>query len=296
MAVASRTRSPAPLSGQAFYDYVTRRAVAYGLDPNAVLAVASQEGLGGGVGDGGTSFGPWQLHVGGALPPAVWSHGPAYAQAWAWSPAGIDYALRQMAAKGASQESGPSAIETIVSRFERPSNPTAEIIGAEGQYSRSPASFSRTRPDIPGGSAPGGGGGIGGVVSSIGDAVVSPFEGIWRDSVGVISGPADFLRMALWLVEPKTWLRAVEFVAGAGLILLALRGLFLILVERETGMAFSTVEGAAGLLEKRARPKVDTLVPGGQRRHQRRQARAAASEKASRSAKLDEAFGAEIPF
>ena len=40
----------------------------YGVDPAAALAVAAQEGLSGRVGDAGTSFGPFQLHRGGALP------------------------------------------------------------------------------------------------------------------------------------------------------------------------------------------------------------------------------------
>ena len=244
MAVRSRTRTPATLSGQGFYDYVTRRAVSYGLDPTAVLAVASQEGLGGGVGDQGTSFGPWQLHAGGALPRSVWLHGPAYAQAWAWSPAGIDYALRKMAASGASNLSGSSAIETIVSRFERPAKPGPEIIAAEAAYGGPQGPFARTRPDIPGGSAGGGGGGLGAAISGATDAVSDTLEGAWKGSLGVISGPADFLRMALWLVEPKQWLRAVEFVAGAGLMVLSLRALFFLYLERGTGIG-AAVQGLA---------------------------------------------------
>src|ERR1035437_6292292 len=74
------------------------------LDPQAVLAVASSEGLGGGIGDQGTSFGPWQLHIGGAFPSGVVSHGNE--QAWAWSPAGIDYALRHIASVAGGQAGG----------------------------------------------------------------------------------------------------------------------------------------------------------------------------------------------
>jgi hypothetical protein len=107
----------------------------YGLDPMAVLAVAAQEGLGGGVGDNGTSFGPWQMHIGGALPNWVGAKGAAFAQKWAWSPAGIDYALRQMAqvARGLT---GNAAIQAIVTRFERPANPNREVAGAEAAYGR----------------------------------------------------------------------------------------------------------------------------------------------------------------
>ncbi len=104
-----------------------------GLDPGAVLAVASQEGLGGGVGDGGTSFGPFQLHAGGALPAAVWAKGPQFAHQWAWSPAGINYALDRIAgvAKGLT---GIQAINAIVRSFERPAKPDAEVAGAAANY------------------------------------------------------------------------------------------------------------------------------------------------------------------
>jgi cell wall-associated NlpC family hydrolase len=93
------------------------------LDPNAVLAVSAQEGLGGGVGDQGTSFGPFQLHIGGAFPSGVTSKGQE--QAWAWSPAGIDYALRHIASVAGGQ-SGARAVQAIVQRFERPANPSGE--------------------------------------------------------------------------------------------------------------------------------------------------------------------------
>ena len=36
---------------------ITAYAKKYGVDPKAALAVAAQEGMGGGVGDAGTSFG-----------------------------------------------------------------------------------------------------------------------------------------------------------------------------------------------------------------------------------------------
>lgn len=92
------------------------------LDTRAVLAVAAQEGLGGGIGDRGTSFGPFQLHRGGALPASI----PLSAgQAWAWSPAGIDYALSRIASVAGGQ-SGGQAVANIVHRFERPANPGGE--------------------------------------------------------------------------------------------------------------------------------------------------------------------------
>lgn len=115
-----------PVSYTNWGDIIKSGAVHYGLDPLAVLAVANAEGLGGGVGDNGTSFGPFQLHVGGALPRGK-------TQAWAESPAGIDYALRQIArvARGLTAR---QAIEMIVRRFERPADPEGEIARAWTYY------------------------------------------------------------------------------------------------------------------------------------------------------------------
>jgi hypothetical protein len=98
----------------------------YGVDPKAALAVASAEGLGGGVGDGGTSFGPFQLHIGGALPAGK-------DRAWAESAEGIDYAMSRIAgvAKGLT---GQAAVEAIVNKFERPANPTGEVSRAMQAY------------------------------------------------------------------------------------------------------------------------------------------------------------------
>jgi hypothetical protein len=100
----------------------------YGLDPHAVLAVASVEGLSGGVGDSGSSFGAFQLHRGGALPAGK-------GRAWAESPAGIKYAMQRIAsvAKGLK---GEAAIRAIVTKFERPANPAAEIQKALGRYGK----------------------------------------------------------------------------------------------------------------------------------------------------------------
>lgn len=103
------------------------------LDPNAVLAIGGHEGLSGGVGDNGTSFGFAQLHQGGALPAGIGSQGPAAAQQWAWSPSGIDYALSKMA-QVAGGLKGLPAIEAISRRFERPANPEAEIADAAAHY------------------------------------------------------------------------------------------------------------------------------------------------------------------
>jgi hypothetical protein len=46
-------------------EYIRQAAMRRGMDPNVALQVARNEGLGEYVGDGGSSFGPYQLHYGG---------------------------------------------------------------------------------------------------------------------------------------------------------------------------------------------------------------------------------------
>lgn len=112
---------------------IRRSARRYGVDPLAAEAVARQEGglRTGAVGDQGTSYGPFQLHEGGALP-------RGRGAAWANSPAGIDYALRQMSSAGAGGKRGARAIEAIVRGFERPANPEREIARASAAYVKQP--------------------------------------------------------------------------------------------------------------------------------------------------------------
>ena len=92
------------------------------LDPYAVAAVSRVEGGGtfGAVGDKGTSYGPFQLHRGGALPAGKTA-------AWANSQAGVRYAMSQMSRSGAAGKRGLSSINQIVRRFERPADPEAEV-------------------------------------------------------------------------------------------------------------------------------------------------------------------------
>jgi hypothetical protein len=112
---------------QRVWKLIQQGARARGLDPRAVGAVALSEGglRYGAVGDQGSSYGPFQLHRGGALP-------AGRGAAWANSPAGINYALDRMAfARGMK---GRQAISHIVKRFERPADPTSEISRAWQHY------------------------------------------------------------------------------------------------------------------------------------------------------------------
>jgi hypothetical protein len=118
--------------------YIVASAKKYNVDPEAALAVATQEGglnLPAQIGDNGTSFGPFQLHMGGELPSGLTA---ADAQIWANSPAGIDYALRQMAAAGAAGVTGAGAAGVIVRQFERPAKPGPEAARAEARYGSIP--------------------------------------------------------------------------------------------------------------------------------------------------------------
>ena len=98
-------------------------------DPRAVLSVAAQEGLGGGIGDRGTSFGPFQLHVGGAFPAGIQGN----RHQWAWSRPGLLYALNRIKAVAGNRQ-GADAIANIVNRFERPANAQGEIAKALAYY------------------------------------------------------------------------------------------------------------------------------------------------------------------
>jgi cell wall-associated NlpC family hydrolase len=110
--------------------FIAQEARREDLDPRAVLSIAQHEGLSGAVGDNGTSFGPFQLHEGGALPSGIKNP-----QQWAWSKQGIDYALSRMAAAGARGLTGRAAISAISRNFERPADPASEIADAVAHYS-----------------------------------------------------------------------------------------------------------------------------------------------------------------
>lgn len=121
-------------------EYIIRNLAAeYGLDPDAVVAVALGEGglvnREGDIGDlsGGGSYGPFQLYAQGALP-ARFRGNPTLADTWAWSPEGIAYALSRMVQAGARGLRGPAAVETIIRRFERPADPNTSVARALARY------------------------------------------------------------------------------------------------------------------------------------------------------------------
>lgn len=107
------------LTGPQELAYVRQRAVELGDDPNAVVAVGYAEGgFPGAVGDRGTSFGPFQLHQGGALPAGL---SGSSAATWANAKAGLNYALQKITAV-AKGLVGMQAVDAIVTGFEKPAD------------------------------------------------------------------------------------------------------------------------------------------------------------------------------
>lgn len=110
---------------------IRRLALQHHLDPAAVLAIASHEGLSGGIGDGGHAFGPFQMNnAGGVLTNAPASH---QNNQWAWSKQGINYALSGMEHVAAGLH-GRAAINAIARRYERPADPGSEVRDALSAY------------------------------------------------------------------------------------------------------------------------------------------------------------------
>lgn len=137
--------------GNPIVQLIASGARARGLDPAAVLAVASQEGLSGRIGDGGHAYGPFQLNnAGGVITGTHPAVNDQATQNWANSPAGINFALDRIA-QNARGLRGPSAVRAIVSQFERPENPGKEISGAlsvYGQYGSTPGGISPLAPSV----------------------------------------------------------------------------------------------------------------------------------------------------
>jgi hypothetical protein len=127
----------AGLYGQSLMDYIVQDAKRFGVDPAAVLSVANVEGqYSGKVGDRGTSFGPFQLHIGGLMPAGK----PG---SWANTPAGIDYAMQKIAgvARGLT---GKSSVTAIVTKFERPAKPATEVANAMAGYTAQESQLARS--------------------------------------------------------------------------------------------------------------------------------------------------------
>lgn len=226
-----------PLDQQQAADYLTA------IDPGAAraeLAVAQMEGWSGAIGDQGTSFGPFQLHKGGAYPRSA-PQDPRQANRWAWSKKGLSYADDRIRAAVPNIDQLPPAmqVDQIVRRFERPANPNAEVAGALQKLGGvTPTSGRGARPS----SSSGSGGGVDAFLGSVASNI--PGLGlVWQAGQG-IGSLADFLKVAAWLVNPLTWLRALEGLFGFVLIM---AGLFFLAKEGRQAQTAGRLERVPGV-------------------------------------------------
>lgn len=133
------------LAGRAMVDATYAAAGEWHVEPAAMLAVAMMEGANGGIGDSGTAYGPWQIHLEDGRVPAFKGR-PRHDEqlnAWAWSVAGIRYAASHIAQAGAGFQVGHGAIRTIVYRYEKPADKAGEYAGAVARYDYA----TKTSPD-----------------------------------------------------------------------------------------------------------------------------------------------------
>lgn len=121
--------------------YVKKAAAATGADPAALLATSLVEDGAqiGGVGDQGTSFGPWQMHQGGALG----THNAAWANSYA---AALDRA-QQFARLGVHGGPGAAAVQ-------RPANPAAYAQRVQAELGQARQLLGSATPAVPAPRAP----------------------------------------------------------------------------------------------------------------------------------------------
>jgi hypothetical protein len=86
-----------------------------------------------------------------------------------------------------------------------------KVLGGRTASANPPvAATGRTRPESGSGSDSGGLGGIAGALGSVWGSLGVPGGGLLPD----VGGIGDFLKTAVWLLNPDNWLRMVEFLAG----------------------------------------------------------------------------------
>ncbi len=199
------TTSPGPTKGAAskpmtIAQYIAYKARLLGLDPSAVLGVAYAEGGFAGTsstpGDHGTSFGPFQLHKGGALPPQAGNQG------------------------------GQAAISSIISGFEKPGD-----FGAGIKAGLSPDAAARQTRDFRVASAAYNN--FNGIASaSFGTAktdagsasdFTSAGANVVPGAVGAVTGTIGSIgKLISWITNGKNITRIGEVILGVILILLGL--------------------------------------------------------------------------
>lgn len=131
--------------------YLNELLAKQNVDAGAADAVFRQEGLSGGIGDGGHAFGPGQFNnAGGVWTGRYQGMTPEQENQVAWSPTGLTELASRVGSVAAGLH-GTAAIDNIVTRFERPANPSAEIARADaalggGAYTPSPVPAAAPAP------------------------------------------------------------------------------------------------------------------------------------------------------
>jgi hypothetical protein len=129
-----------PLKGGGALSAIAQACSDFGVDTLAVVADALHEGAGGGMGDGGLAYGPFQDHL------TEFAGRPFYGKgrnnpvvnAWAWSENGIRYSVRQMATASPSARGlrGHPAVYAIVYGYERPQDKAGASATRAAEYDR----------------------------------------------------------------------------------------------------------------------------------------------------------------
>lgn len=208
-----------PIYGKSLFDYIFERSKQLGLDPYAVESVVPHEGgYQGAIGDQGSSFGPFQLHVNGRLPSEIAAKGSAFSASWANSPTGLDYALNGIRAAVPSGTSGYQAIEAQVTDFEQPAkkNLPGEIAASKSSYDTLKAQSDLSGSDpghaitsFLGGATQAGLNADMTVLNAANDAA-KHIPGVAQVE-DLFSGIGDFSK---WASDPNNWLRVGEVIAG----------------------------------------------------------------------------------
>lgn len=130
--------SSPPLKGGGALTAIVQACVDYGVDPIATVADVLHEGANGGIGDGGKSYGPFQMEIGGRLPQPYASHGTnnPTTNAWAWTENGIRYAIRGACAIRPSVKGlrGHASVYAWVYGFESPADKPGQYKVRAAEY------------------------------------------------------------------------------------------------------------------------------------------------------------------
>lgn len=128
------------LKGGAALAAIAQACSDYGVDTRACAANVLHEGAGGGIGDSGLAYGPFQDHLTQYPGRPFYGKGAnnAVVNAWAWTENGIRYSIRQMATAKPSARglTGHAAVYAIVYGYERPGDEAGAYKTRAAEYDR----------------------------------------------------------------------------------------------------------------------------------------------------------------